>query len=50
MEKSQDTKSSDRPAKKDRSDPLPLADRRRLMRPQTKPAKPDQVYTDWASI
>ena len=33
-----------------RSTPLPLADRRRLVRPPEKVKTPVQVFDDWASI
>ncbi len=50
MEQRQDAKATERPAKSERSDPLPLADRRRLLRTAVSPTKPAQVITDWASI
>lgn len=50
MEQRQDAKPAERPAKADRAEPQPAADRRRLMRPKQKEIKPGQVFTDWASI
>lgn len=50
MEQRQDAKPADRPAKSERSDPIPLADRRRLLRSAKVALKPGQIFTDWASI
>ncbi len=50
MEQRQEAKPADRPAKTERTEPLPQADRRRLMRAKQKDVKPGQVFTDWASI
>ncbi len=40
----------DRVHSKERSNPIPLADRRRLVRPDDKAEPQPQVFTDWASI
>ena len=34
----------------ERSAPIPLADRRRMLRQVQETVKPGQVFTDWASI
>lgn len=34
----------------ERSDPIPLADRRRLLRPAQTLIRPGQLITDWASF
>jgi len=39
-----------RPAKADRNQPIPLADRRRILRQTKKPESSGQIITDWASI
>ena len=50
MQQRQDANATQYPTKTERTEPLPLADRRRLLRPAVIPAKPSQIFTDWASI
>ena len=51
MEQRPEAKSTDRTAMTPRTQPIPLADRRRLLRPsEVAEQAPQPVITDWASI
>jgi len=50
MQDQYEPKPGERPAKADRNQPIPLADRRRMMRQTKKPETSAQIITDWASI
>ena len=50
MEDRQSKPRSEPPDGAERSQPKPIADRRRLVRPAEKTEPPRPVFTDWASI
>jgi len=50
MSNKNDTAPTERPAKTERTRPIPLAERRRLMRKRPEVVTQTRMFTDWASI